>query len=70
MLEFCQDQASPAINAIAKNIERSRQSEEGLDLASFAVPPIGGDLTNGNASFICCVGVSARASVYNIAALY
>jgi hypothetical protein len=49
MLEFCQDLASPAMNTIAKNIERSRQSEEGLDLASLAIPPIGGDLANGDA---------------------
>jgi hypothetical protein len=49
MLEFCQDLASPAMNTIAKNIERSRRSEEGLDLSSLSIPPIGGDLPNGDA---------------------
>jgi hypothetical protein len=28
---------------------RSRTSDEGLDLASLAIPPIGGDLANGDA---------------------
>ena len=35
--------------AILKDIKRSRESEEGLDLASLAIPPIGGDLANGDA---------------------
>jgi hypothetical protein len=49
MLEFCQDLASPARNTIAKNIERSRRSEEGLDLSFLSISPIGGDLPNGDA---------------------
>jgi hypothetical protein len=49
MLEFCRDQASPAIKAIVKDIERPRRSEEGLDLSSLAIPSIGGDLANGDA---------------------
>jgi hypothetical protein len=49
MLEFCQDQASPAILSVTKEIKRSKASEEGLDLASLAIPPIGRDLANGDA---------------------
>jgi hypothetical protein len=49
MLQFCREQASPAIQTIVVDIERSRNSEEGLDLASLAIPPIGGDLANGDA---------------------
>jgi hypothetical protein len=49
MLQFCREQASPTIQAIVVDIERSRNSEEGLNLASLAIPPIGGDLANGDA---------------------
>jgi hypothetical protein len=49
MLQFCRDQASAPILTIVQDIERSRDSEEGLDLASFDIPPIGGDLANGDA---------------------
>jgi hypothetical protein len=35
--------------AILKDIKRSRESEDGFDLASLAIPPIGGDLANGDA---------------------
>jgi hypothetical protein len=49
MLEYCREQASPAIQTIAEDIVRSRNSEEGLDLAYLAIPPIGGDLANGDA---------------------
>jgi hypothetical protein len=49
MLEYCREQASPAIQTIAEDIVRSRNSEEGLDLASLSIPPIGGDLANGDA---------------------
>jgi hypothetical protein len=49
MLEFCQDQASTAMVSILNDIKRSKESEEGLDLASLAIPPIGCDLANGDA---------------------
>jgi hypothetical protein len=49
MLRFCREQASPAIQTIADDIEKSKKSEDGLDLASLAIPPIGGDLANGDA---------------------
>jgi hypothetical protein len=49
MLEYCQDHASPAMVAIAKDIKRSRESEEGLNLSSLDIPSIGGDLANGDA---------------------
>jgi hypothetical protein len=35
--------------AIAKDIKRSRESEEGLNLSSLDIPSIGGDLANGDA---------------------
>jgi hypothetical protein len=49
MLQFCRDQASAPILTIVEDIERSRDSIEGLDQASLATPPIGGDLANGEA---------------------
>jgi hypothetical protein len=49
MLQFCREKASLAIKKISEDIERSRSSEEGLDFASLAIPPIGGDLPNRDA---------------------
>jgi hypothetical protein len=49
MLQFCRNKASARITKIVEDIERSRDSEEGLELASLDLLPIGDDLANGEA---------------------
>ena len=53
MLRFCREQASPAIQTIAVGIERSGNSEDGQDLASLSIAPIGdGYLVKGDAVLV------------------